>query len=415
MSERRVVITGLGPITPIGSGAARFHEAQLRGANGIGPLDRFDASGLPVRIAGQVDFDPAGSFERSELKRLDRAAALGVAAAALAVEDAGLSSELASAAFEPERWGAAVGTALGGMVSLQGTIERAADRGLARVDPFFLPKLIGNSVSAQVAMRYGLHGPMLSPSTACATGTDAVGGAYRAIRGGEADVMLAGGAEAPITPLLVAALAGVGAASRRNDEPGCASRPFDQDRDGFVLAEGAAVLVLETLERARRRGAHVYAEVLGYGRSADAYHVTQPEPGGRSAALAMRRALDEARLDPSGIDYVNAHATSTRLGDAAEHEAIRKVFGDHVRKLLVSATKSMTGHMIAGSGAAEAVATVQALASGVVPPTINHGRPDPGFELDVVPNAARDAAVGRALSNSFGFGGQNAALVFGLV
>jgi 3-oxoacyl-[acyl-carrier-protein] synthase II len=411
MGERRVVITGLGPVTPIGTGAAAFHEAQLAGVSGVGPLSRFEASGLPVRIAAEVAVDPAGLGDRAALRRLDRVAILGLAASALAVEDAGLG-DLLDGNGDRTRWGSAVGTALGGMESLEQAGDRARERGLARVDPFLLPKMIGNAVSAQVAMRYGLRGPMLSPSTACATGTDALGEAFRAVRNGEADVMLAGGAEAPLTPLLLSALSGMGALSRRNDEPGCASRPFDRERDGFVLGEGAAVLVLESLTHAERRGARIYAELLGYGRSSDAHHVTQPDPSGRGAALAMRRALDEARLEPDDVDHVNAHATSTPLGDAAEATAIGRVFHDRTAGLLVSATKSMTGHLIAASGAAEAIATVQALVSGVVPPTINHARSDDGFALDLVTHAPREAPLRRALSNSFGFGGNNAALVF---
>ncbi|MEJ2356672.1 MAG: beta-ketoacyl-ACP synthase II [Deinococcales bacterium] len=411
MDERRVVITGLGPVTPIGVGATAFHEAQLAGVSGVGPLRRFDATGLPVRIAAEVGLDPAEALGRAERRRHDRVAALGLAAAALAVEDAGLEDAFAGAG-DRSRWGAAVGTALGGIESLEQAGERARQRGPGRVDPFLLPKMIGNAVSAQVAMRYGLRGPMLSPSTACATGTDALGEAFRAVQRGEAEVMLAGGAEAPLTPLLLGALSAMGALSHRNDEPACASRPFDRERDGFVLGEGAAVLVLESLAHAERRGARIHAELLGYGRSADAYHVTQPDPRGGGAALAMRRALDEARLDPGDVDHVNAHATSTPLGDAAEATAIGLVFGDHALDLLVSATKSMTGHLIAASGAAEAIAAVQALVSGVAPPTINHACPDEGFHLDVVANAPRQAPLRRALSNSFGFGGNNAAVVF---
>ncbi|MEJ2292555.1 MAG: beta-ketoacyl synthase N-terminal-like domain-containing protein, partial [Deinococcales bacterium] len=293
MDERRVVITGLGPVTPIGVGATAFHEAQLAGVSGVGPLRRFDATGLPVRIAAEVGLDPAEALGRAERRRLDRVAALGLAAAALAVEDAGLEDAFAGAG-DRSRWGAAVGTALGGIESLEQAGERARQRGPGRVDPFLLPKMIGNAVSAQVAMRYGLRGPMLSPSTACATGTDALGEAFRAVQRGEAEVMLAGGAEAPLTPLLLGALSAMGALSHRNDEPACASRPFDRERDGFVLGEGAAVLVLESLAHAERRGARIHAELLGYGRSADAYHVTQPDPRGGGAALAMRRALDEA-------------------------------------------------------------------------------------------------------------------------
>jgi len=410
---RRVVITGLAAITPIGCGAEAFHRAQLEGASGVRAISRFDASELSVRIAAEVDADPAAAVGGQALKRLDRGAALGLAAAAMAASDAGLDDLLAAERTDRARWGAAMATALGGMESLQQTLERTATRGLGRIDPFLLSKLIGNTPSAHVAMRFDLHGPMISPSTACATGTDALGQAFRAVRLGEADGMLAGGTEAPITPLIVAALAGMGALSQRNDDPEAASRPFDRERDGFVLGEGAAALVLETLEHARARGANIYAEVLGYGRSADAHHVTQPDPSGRGAALAMRRALDEAGLDPEAIDYVNAHATSTPLGDAAEARAIRSVFGGRADRLPVSSTKSMTGHMVAGSGAAEAVASVQALVSGIAPPTINQHDPDPELGLDTVPNVPREAPLKRALSNSFGFGGQNAALVLG--
>ena len=410
-APRRVAVTGLGAITPIGWGAEAFHRAQLAAASGVRTITRFDASELAVRIAGEVDLDPAEVVGREAVRRLDRASALGLAAAAMALEDAGLDAALAREDSDRGRWGAAMATALGGMESLQETLDRAARRGLGRIDPFFLSKLIGNTPSAHVAMRYDLHGPMISPSSACATGTDALGQAFRAVRDGEAEGMVAGGTEAPISPLIVAALAGMGALSRRNDDPRTASRPFDRERDGFVLGEGAAALVLESFEHARGRGAHIYAEVLGYGRSGDAYHVTQPDPSGRSAALAMQRALAEARLEPDAIDYVNAHATSTPLGDAAEGRAIRSAFGPHAARLLVSSTKSMTGHMVAGSGAAEAIASIQALQSGIAPPTINQHEPDPEVGLDVVANVPREAELRRALSNSFGFGGHNAAVV----
>ncbi|SMB97430.1 beta-ketoacyl-ACP synthase II [Deinococcus hopiensis] len=408
-SRRRVVVTGLGPVTPIGIGASAFQGAQHRGYSGIRRITRFDASDLPVRIAGEVDADLRRWVDPREARRLDRFAQLALAAAELALEDARLDP----VTLDLERTGVVIGSSIGGMETWEAQTRLAFERGLSRLSPFFIPMLMANAATAHVAIRYGLQGPSTVPATACTTGADALGTALRLLQHGEADVVLAGGADALVTPLVVSAFSVMKALSTNNVSPEEASRPFSAGRDGFVLAEGAGVLVLETLEHARARSARIYAELLGFGRATDAYHVANPHPEGRGAAQAMRRALKDAGVAAEAIGYLNAHATSTPAGDRAEVLAIREVFGEHAPKLLISSTKSMTGHSLGASGAVEAIATVQALFSGVVPPTINLREPDPELTLDFVPTTAREHGAQYALSNSFAFGGHDAALLFG--
>ncbi|RDI96177.1 beta-ketoacyl-[acyl-carrier-protein] synthase II [Meiothermus sp. QL-1] len=405
---RRVVVTGIGPVAPNGIGAEAFHKAQLEGKSGIRRITQFDASNYPVQIAGEVDVNPEEYIERRELRRLDRFTQLALIAGQLALEDAGL--ELSRE--DPTRIGTLVGTGIGGMITWQEQSRVLFEKGGTRLSPFFIPMMIANMASAQLAMKYGLMGPSSTVVTACATGSDAIGNAFRVIQLGEADVMLTGGTEASVAEMAIGSFGVMRALSTRNHEPEKASRPFSKSRDGFVLAEGAAVLVLEEYERARARGAKIYAEVVGFGRSCDAHHITEPHPEGKGAALAMRAALKDAKVAPEQVGYINAHGTSTPIGDRAETLAIKQVFGPHAYKLAVSSTKSMIGHLLGAAGAIEAIATVQALASGILPPTINLDDPDPELDLDYIPHTPREQKVEYALSNSFAFGGMNATLLF---
>ncbi|WP_027483847.1 beta-ketoacyl-ACP synthase II [Deinococcus pimensis] len=404
---KRVVITGLGPLTPIGMGAEAFAEAQRAGRSGIGPITRFDASPISCRIAGEVKDDYLQFLDAREARRVDRYVQYALAAAALAVRDSGMTEE----ELRGERTGTLVGSGIGGMETFEAQAKVFFERGAGRISPMFIPMMIANMASGHVAMRYGATGPSSTVVTACATGSGALGEAMRYIQLGEADVMLAGGSEAAVTPMAIGGFANMKAVSTRNDEPHRASRPFSASRDGFVLGEGAGIVVLEELEHARARGARIYAELLGYGVSADAHHVTMPAPEGRGAQVAMRMALRSAGVNPEEVGYVNAHGTSTPANDLAETQAIKSVFGAHARELMVSSTKSMTGHLLGAAGAIEAIATAQALADGVIPPTINLDDPDPELDLDYVPHEAREARVKVAMSNSFAFGGQNAVLV----
>ena len=407
---RRVVITGLGPVTPIGVGREAFHRAQLEGKSGIRRITRYDpdAYQLNVKIAGEVDVNVDDYLDRKEARRLDRFVQLALIAAELALRDAGLAvSEL-----EPERTGVLIGSGIGGIKTWEDQFKIYFQRGPHRLSPFFIPMVISNMASGHVAMKYGFQGPSSTVVTACATGTDSVGSAARMIQHGEADVMLTGGTEASVTPMAIGGFAVMRALSTRNDEPEKASRPFDKDRDGFVLSEGAGVLVLEEYEHAKRRGATIYAEIAGFGRSEDAHHITEPHPEGKGALLAMKAAMRDGGVEPEQIGYINAHGTSTPLNDRAETLAIKKLFGGHAYELMVSSTKSMTGHLLGAAGAVEAIATAQALASGIVPPTINYTASEPELDLDYVPNEPREVQVDYALSNSFAFGGQNAVLLF---
>ena len=409
-APKRVVITGLGAVTPLGLDAVTSWQAALRGDNGIGMIRMFDADAFPCRIAGQVgeDFQPLDYIDKKDVKRMDRFVHFALASAEMAVADAGVRF----ADDESERYGCLLGVGLGGMATFERNHETLLRAGPQRVSPFFVPMLIGNMAAGHVCMRYGLRGPNSCVSTACAAGTHAIGDAFRIIQRGDADVMLSGGCEAVITPLGIGGFCSMRALSTRNEEPDRASRPFDAQRDGFVLGEGAGILVLEELERARRRGATVYAEVAGYGMSADAHHMTQPDPDARGVAICMQRALDDAGLQPDAVTYVNAHGTSTPYNDKFETLAIKKVFGEHAHRLAVSSTKSMTGHLLGAAGGVEGVFTALAVRDGVVPPTRNWEHPDGDCDLDYVPNEARTLPVPVAMSNSLGFGGTNACVLF---
>ncbi|WP_293912448.1 beta-ketoacyl-ACP synthase II [Deinococcus sp.] len=409
MEIKRVVITGLGPVSPIGLGAGAFAEAQRAGKSGIGPITNFDASTLRCRIAGEIHADLSPFIETREAKKLDRYVQLALVAADLAVADSGLSRE----ELAGERTGTLVGSGIGGMNTFEDQARVMVERGPSRVSPMFVPMMIANMATGHVAMRFGATGPSSTVVTACATGSGAIGDASRIIQLGLADVMLAGGSEAAITSLSIGGFGNMHAlTASHNDDPQSASRPFSASRDGFVLGEGGAVVVLEELEHARKRGARIYAEVVGYATSADAFHVTMPAPEGRGAQVAMRQALKSAGVNPEQVGYVNAHGTSTPANDLNETLAIKSVYGEHAHKLAVSSTKSMTGHLLGAAGAMEAIAVAQALFEGILPPTINLTDPDPALDLDYIPEGAREQQVEYAMSNSFAFGGQNAVLVF---
>lgn len=406
--RRRVVVTGMGVISPIGNGVGEFWAAMVRGVSGAGPITHFDASGFATRIAAEVKgFQPERYLDRKELRRMDRAVQFSTVAAFMALEDAHLQVSEA----EAHRYGICIGSGIGGIATLEREMRVLLERGPERVSPFFVPMMIINMAPGHLSILTGIRGPNKAVVTACATSAHTIGDAMRWIQYGEADVVLAGGTEAPITPLAVAGFCSMRAMTRRNHDPQRASRPFDAGRDGFLMGEGAGVLVLEELERAKRRGARIYAELVGYGMSGDAYHLSAPDPCGTGAAEAMLAALRDAGLSPEEVDYINAHAPSTPLGDASEVVSIKRAFGEHARRLVVSSTKSMTGHLLGAAGAVEMIATVLALFHGVVPPTINYETPDPQCDLDVCPNEPREQPLRVALCNSFGFGGQNACLV----
>jgi 3-oxoacyl-[acyl-carrier-protein] synthase II len=407
-SLQRVVVTGLGLVTPLGCGVAENWDALTAGRSGIGPIDRFDACAFPVRFAGEVrNFDPERYIERKEIKKVDRFIQYALAAAQMAVSDALLAVEGEAA----DRVGVILGVGVGGLESLEEGRDTLIHSGWKRLSPFMVPRLVANLAPAQIAMRFGYRGANFAIASACASGGHAVGEAFRSIRSGYHDVILTGGTEAAVTPLGLGGFAAMRALSTRNEEPERASRPFDKDRDGFVLAEGAGILVLESAEHACSRGARIYAEVAGYGANADAYHITAPSPEGVGAAKCMDLALADAGLDSTEVGYINAHGTSTPHNDVNETQAIKRTFGEHARRLAVSSTKSMTGHLLGAAGGIEASYTALALHHGVLPPTINYDTPDPECDLDYVPNRARRAPLRAALSNSFGFGGTNSCLV----
>ncbi|MCK6555506.1 beta-ketoacyl-ACP synthase II [Candidatus Binatia bacterium] len=410
-SLKRVVVTGLGLVTPLGNDVAGNWDALMAGRSGIDRITHFDsqALGLPVHIAGEVrDFDPARYIEKREIKKMDTFTYYAIAAAQEAVDDAQLRME----GLVSERVGVLLGVGMGGLATMEEGVRVFLESGIKRVTAFLVPRLIANMASSQVGIRFGARGVNFVTTSACASGGHGVGEAFRNVTLGLQDVVLAGGAEAVVTPLGIAGFAVMRALSTRNDEPARASRPFERDRDGFVLAEGAGILVLEELEHARRRGARIYAEVVGYGANSDAYHITAPAPEGEGAARCMRLALADAELAPGDVDYINAHGTSTPYNDLNETQAIKRVFGSHANSLAVSSTKSMTGHTMGAAGGIEAAYTVLALHHQVLPPTINYEQADPECDLDYVPNRARPARVRAALSNSFGFGGANACLAF---
>ncbi len=406
----RVVVTGLGVVTPIGTGKDNFWAALKAGTNGIGKITRFDATDHTVQIAGEVqDFDPAQFIDKKELKRMDRFTQFALAAARLTLEDAKLDLDR----IDGDRAGVFVGTGIGGMETLHNQYEKLFTKGASRISPFFIPMAITNMAAGNVAIAFKLRGACECIVTACASGTNAIGEAFRVIERGDADLMLAGGSEAAISPAGVAGFAAMKAlCSDHNDDPAHASRPFDKNRSGFVMGEGAGIILLENLEHALARGAHIYAEIVGYGRNDDAYHITTPAPGGITQAACMKLALDDAGLAPTDIDYINAHGTSTQFNDRGETEAIKNLFGEYAYKIPVSSTKSMTGHMLGAAGGVEAVATLMAIETGVVHPTINYETPDDGLDLNYVPNTAQVHEVNAAISNSFGFGGHNACIVF---
>ena len=409
MDKRRVVMTGAGAVTPVGNTAEEFWASLLAGRSGIGPITRFDASQMPTRIAGEIKgFDPLKYIDKKDDRKFDRFLKYAVASAVMAVEDAGLKTDRVDAT----RFGVLVGSGIGGIETLLEQYAILTEKGPDRVSPFFVPMIIVNMASGVISMRFGARGPNSSVVTACATGNHAIGDAMRIIQRGDADVMIAGGAEAIIVPLTIAGFCQMKAMSTRNDDPTKASRPFDAERDGFVCGEGGGLVVLESLEHARAREARIYAEIVGYGMTGDAHHMTAPDPEGDGAARAMAAALRDATLEPSSVGYINAHGTSTPYNDKFETIAIKRVFGGHAKKLAVSSTKSMTGHLLGAAGGIEAIATAFALHHGMLPPTMNYEKPDPDCDLDYIPNQARKQEIEVALSNAFGFGGTNATLAF---
>ena len=413
---RRVVITGLGAITSLGEDVPTLWRNLVAGKSGVSRIERFDPSGFRTQIAAEIkEFDPKKRFPGGKIggvpiKKMDRFLLYALWATEEALRDSGILDSV-----NPDRVGVLISSGIGGVETLEREVITGYTRGYNRITPYLVPMMIPDMASGLVAIEYGFKGPNYTVVSACASSANAIGDALRLIRYGDADVMVVGGAEAPIIKTALAGFSSMRALSTRNDEPEKASRPFDAERDGFVMAEGAAVLILEEYEHAKRRGAKIYAELLGYGATADAYHITAPCVDGEGAIKAMRRALEDARINPKDVDYINAHGTSTKLNDVAETKAIKAVFGEHAHRLAVSSTKSMTGHLLGGAGALEALATAKAIETGVVPPTINYEHPDPECDLDYVPNEAREMEVRYALSNSFGFGGHNAVLAFGKV
>jgi 3-oxoacyl-[acyl-carrier-protein] synthase II len=407
LNKRRVVVTGLGMISPLGIGNEATWQGLVAGRSGIGRITKFDTTDYTCQIAGEVrGFKPEDWMDKKEVKKSDTFIHYAIAAAQLAVNDAGIDCPKC----DGERMGVIIGSGIGGLPLIEEMHRKLLERGPSRISPFFIPGLIVNLASGHISMKFGLKGPSSAPATACATGAHSIGDAFKIIQRDEADVMFAGGSEAVVSALAIGGFAALRARTTRNDEPERASRPWDKERDGFVLGEGAGVLILEELEHAQRRGATIYCELTGYGMSSDAHHMTSPDQNGM--ARGMIRALKDAGLDPSQVDYVNAHATSTPVGDVTENEAIKQVFGEHARKLAISSTKSMTGHLLGAAGGIEAAIAAMTFRANVIPPTINYENPDPECDLDYVPNKAREAVVNHVVSNSFGFGGTNATLVF---
>ena len=408
-SDRRVVITGLGVVTPVGNDLVNFWKNLTEGKSGIRKISAFDTSGYDCQIAGEVrDFDPKSFFNNfKDARRSDRFAQLAMAAAKMSIQDSGIELERVNR----ERFGVLVSSGIGGLKTLEDQYSILMNKGPSRVSPFTIPMLISNMASGLISMEFGLRGPNMCIVTACATSNNAIGESWRMIKFGDADAFLAGGSEASIVSIGLAGFGAMKALSRRNDEPERASRPFDRDRDGFVMSEGAGVVVVEELEHAKARGAKIYCELSGYGLSADAYHMTAPPDDGEGAARAMKLALEHARISPDQVDYINAHATSTDIGDICETRAIKTVFGDFAKKVTISSTKSMTGHILGGAGAVEMAACALSIQNGVIPPTINLENPDPQCDLDYTPNVAKEKKVRVAMNNSFGFGGHNATLI----
>lgn len=408
--SKRVVITGLAAISPVGIGVDKFWDSLINGRTGIGPLTRFPTDQYPTKIAGEVkDFDPSLYMDKKEAKRMDRFTQFAVAGAKMAALDAKLDLDQ----LEKDRVGVVLGSGIGGIETMEESCRVLTEKGPGRVSPFFVPMMIGNMAAGQVAIALGVTGPNITVVTACASGTNAIGDAFKLIQRGAAEVVISGGTEASITPLALAGFCAMRALSTNNEEPEKASRPFDAQRDGFVMGEGAGIVILESLEHAQKRGARIYAEVLGYGATADAHHITAPAPGGVGAARSMQEAINDAGLKPEDIDYINAHGTSTDMNDKYETMAIKAVFGEYASKVAISSTKSMTGHLLGAAGGIEVVAMTLAVVNDLVPPTINLEHPDPECDLDYVPNQARKMQVDYALSNSLGFGGHNATILIG--
>ncbi|WP_088242513.1 beta-ketoacyl-ACP synthase II [Calothrix rhizosoleniae] len=409
LKRKRVVVTGVGAITPIGNTPTEYWEGLINGRNGIGEITRFDASNHACRIAGEVkNFDPHDYMDRKQAKRMDRFSQFGVSAAKQAVADA----QLVINDLNAEQVGVMIGSGVGGIKVLEDQQTIYLNRGADRCSPFMIPMMIANMAAGLTAIHTGAKGPNSCPVTACASGSNAIGDAFRLIQGGYAQAMICGGCEAAITPLSVAGFAAARALSFRNDDPSHACRPFDKERDGFIMGEGSGILILEVLEYALSRGARIYGEIVGYAMTCDAYHITSPVPGGEGAARAMSLALKDGGISPEQVSYINAHGTSTPANDATETSAIKKVLGEHAYKIAVSSTKSMTGHLLGGSGGIEGVATILAIANDQIPPTINLQNPDPECDLDYVPSTSRSQKIDVALSNSFGFGGHNVTLAF---
>jgi len=407
--NRRVVVTGVGMITPVGLDTETSWEGLITGRSGIGPITQFDDKEIPTQIAGEVKgFDAAKYIEPKEIKKMDRFIHLAIGASQLAMDSARLPITPGNA----ERVGVIAGAGIGGLPAIERAYQAYREKGYRRITPFFIPMSIINEMAGHISMRFGAKGPNSCAVTACATGTHSIGDAFKIIQRGDADAMFAGGAESCICPLGVGGFNAMKALSTRNSEPVRASRPFDAERDGFVMGEGSGIVVLEELESARKRGAAILAEVIGYGLSGDAYHITSPAPNGEGAARCMNMAIKDAGITPTEVGYINAHGTSTKYGDELETMAIKTVFGDHARKVPVSSTKSMTGHLLGAAGGVEAVISVLALVRGILPPTINLENPDPECDLDYIPNTARKTSAEIAMSNSFGFGGTNATLIF---
>jgi 3-oxoacyl-[acyl-carrier-protein] synthase II len=407
---RRVVLTGMGTVNALASELRPYWEALLAGKSGVGPIEQFDTSAFKVHFGGEVKkWDPEPILDGKTARRLDRFTQFALVASLAAVKDSDLDFDRE----DPYRCGTIIGSGIGGLNEFEDQHGRYRDSGPGKISPFTIPKMIANAAPGHVSIHLGLRGPNTAVSTACASAAHAVSDAFRAIQWGYADLMISGGTEAAITPMGLGGFCAARALSLRNDDPPAASRPWDRDRDGFVLSEGAGIVILEELEHARMRGARIYAELLGCGSSADAYHITAPPPDGAGAAHAMRVALQDARLDPQDVQYVNAHGTSTELGDVAETKALKSVFGEHARRLMISSTKSMIGHLLGASGGVELIATALSLRYGVIHPTINLDQPGPECDLDYVPKLAREVRIRRAISNSFGFGGHNCCLVLG--
>jgi 3-oxoacyl-[acyl-carrier-protein] synthase II len=412
MTKRRVVVTGIGMISPLGVGNEPTWQGLVEGRSGVGPITKFDASAYASRIAGEVKgFNPEDWIEKKEVKKSDTFIQYAIAAADLAVKDAHLDC----ATCDGERFGVIVGSGIGGLPLIEEMHTKLLERGPTRVSPFFIPGLIVNLAAGQISIRYGCKGPNSAPATACATGAHAIGDAFKIIQRDDADIMFAGGSEAVITPLALAGFAAMRALSTRNDEPERASRPWDLNRDGFVIGEGAGILILEEIEHAKNRGATIYCELTGYGMSSDAHHITSPAEDGGGMIRVMRAALRDSGLHPEDIDYINAHGTSTAVGDRTETVAIKQVFSEYAYKVAVSSTKSMTGHLLGAAGGLEAAIAAMTIKTNVIPPTINYETLDPACDLDYVPNKAREQKVTHVMSNSFGFGGTNATLIFSRV